>query len=133
MKKTFKELQEIDLIVGGIYHRKPELRNTKFGYAYKRFVKKNYQPLVDEYQLELQDVRIENAMVDEKTKEILIDRLNPRGYKYSKEGLKQVIKDENQISNKFDLKETEIEPFLSSYIPEDLTEEETEILTGIVI
>ena len=116
MKKTFKELQEIDLIVGGIYHRKPELRNTKFGYAYKRFVKKNYQPLVDE-----------------KTKEILIDRLNPRGYKYSKEGLKQVIKDENQISNKFDLKETEIEPFLSSYIPEDLTEEETEILTGIVI
>lgn len=133
MKKTFKELQTIDTTVGGMYRRNPELRDTKFAYAYKRFHEKNYFPLLKELQEQINDAYINNALVDEKTQALLTDQENARGFKYSKDGLKQVMKDENKISEEFNSKEIEITPFISVYIPENITEEEKEILTGIVL
>lgn len=132
MKKTFRELREIDTLVGELYKKQPGLKDTKFGYAYKRFSEKWYKPLVTEYYEEMALTRVEHALEDEKTKEILTDRLNERGFKYSKEGLKNVIKAENKLLEKFNLKEVEVEPYISSYVPE-LTDEAIEMLDGILI
>lgn len=133
MTKTFKELQEVDQLVGGLYSVDKTLKDTKFGYAYKRFTEKFYVPVIKEFQDRINDVRIENALENPTTKEILTDEANPRGYKYSKEGLKKVIEAEKKIVDEFDNREIEIEVWKSSFIPEGLTEYTTELLTGIVL
>lgn len=132
MIKTFKELQNIDSVVGSLYKKNPELRDTKFGYAYKRFYEKNYSPIFKEFTEQINDSYIDNALVDERTQALLTDQDNSRGFKYSKDGLKKVMKDENKITEEFNKREIEIEPFISSYVPE-LTEDEKEILIGTVI
>jgi len=45
MEKTFKELNELDTIIGNLYQTNPELKDGKFGYAYKRFSEKNFFPI----------------------------------------------------------------------------------------
>ncbi len=133
MKKTFKELQEIDFVVGALYKATPTLRETKFGYAYTRFKKKNYDVLVKDFQEELADMRANNALEDPHTKEILIDKENPRGYKYSKEGLIKTMKEERAMETKLEDTAVEVTPFISAYIPEDLTDEQREALEGLLI
>ena len=133
MKKTIVELREVDLMVGGLYKIKPNLRNTKFGYAYKKFSDKNYFPTVSEIRKHLLEINIDNALENPQTKEILIDPANERGYKYSKNGLLKCIKEEQELLDKYNAKEIEIEPYFSSYKPEDLTEEQAEMLKGLVI
>lgn len=132
MIKTFKELQEIDRIVGQLYTEYPTLRDTKFGYAYKKFSEKNYTPLLKEFQDAISTARIDNALEDEKTKAILIDAESTRGYKFSKEGWKAIIAEENKIMDLFNIKDVEITPYLSAFVPE-LTEEQIEILKGTII
>ena len=132
MKKTFKKLLEIDNLVGQMYLDDPSLKKSKFGYAYKRFFQKNLQKLNEEYQAELMDVRINNALVDERTQEILAG--NARGgFRFTKEGLRQVLKDEKRITEEWEKKEIEVEPFISSFVPENLTEEQKEELTELLI
>lgn len=133
MTKTFKELQNIDLVVGQMYASDPLLRDTKFGYAYKRFCQKFYVSMVNELNAELGEVRIDNALEDEKTKAIIRDEKSPRGYAYSKEGEKKVGQEERRVRNEWDTKEIEVEPFISTYIPENLSEEQIDVLTGILI
>jgi len=133
MKKiTFKELQEIDSLVANLYTKDKTLQNSKMGYAYKRFSEKFYFPVVKELQQKTQDIRVDNAMEDKNTKEILADGNNVRGYKYTKEGLKNCMKQERELVEEYDKREIEIEPFISSFKPENLTDEEKELLKGII-
>lgn len=133
MIKTFKELSEIDIMIGGLYSKTPELKDSKFGYAYKRFAEKNYYPVNKEYGLVISDVRIDNALEDEKTKAILTSDKG-RGFVYSKEGMRAVIKAESELEKKWDIKEIEIEPFIvkEENLPE-LNEEQKELLKGVLI
>ena len=133
MTKTFKELRDLDLLIGDLYAKDPSINDTKFGYAYKRFVKKNVQPVYEKYQEALADVRIANALEDPITHEILVDKESYRGYKFSREGLQKVIKEERSITEDWDKREIEVDPFLSPYVPESLTEEMKDQLTGLVI
>lgn len=133
MKKTFKDLQEIDQLMSALYKENPLIEKLKFGYAYKRFIQINFIPVFKEFQTEMADVQIEHALTDEKTKEILMDPNNSRGFKYSKEEFKQLIKDEQAIINKFEPKEIEIKPFICSDIPEGLSEELKDKLIGLII
>lgn len=133
IKVIFKQLQELDFAVSQLYARNPSLKQSKFGYSYNRFFKKNYEKPLKEFQEAIVDVRIDNALVDEKTQEILTDQTNPRGYKYSKEGLKKVIKDENKIIAEWQDRQVEVEPFFSPFVPEELTEGERELMVGLII
>ena len=130
--KTFKQLKEVDSIVGELYAKDKTLEKTKFGYAYKRFLDKNYIPTMEKFQEKILDIRIENALEDKTTKEVLIDKMNPRGYKFTKEGLKKCIAEERVAVEEFDKTEIEIIPFISSFVPE-LSDEDKEELTGLVL
>jgi hypothetical protein len=132
MTKTFKELQEVDALVGELYVKDKTLQASRFGYAYKRFSDKNYSPLIKELQDEMFMIRINNALENPQTKEVLVDATSKRGFKFSKAGLTQCIKDENVLMEKFNEKEIEIKPYVSTLVPE-LAEEETELLKGLVI
>lgn len=133
MIKTFKELKELDSIVGSMYSKEPTLKDTKFGYHYKRICEKFYIPVVNEYNNAINDARLDFAMEIESTKEVLMDTQSVRGYKYTKEGLKNIIKKERELQEEWNKKEIEVEPFISSHVPENLSEEEKEALTGILI
>ena len=74
MTKTFKELQEVDMMVGGLYQKTPTLKESKFGYAYKRFTDKNYMPYVKDFNEELGALRVQHALEDPNTKEVIIDK-----------------------------------------------------------
>lgn len=133
MKKTFKELGEIDQMIAQLYKEIPQLSDTKFGYAYTRFADKNFSPTFKKFMAELQDARIDNALVDEKTQAILTDPENIiRGFKYSKEGLKAVMKAEEKIIDKYNELEIDIEPYTATFVP-PLTEKQTEMLKGLLI
>lgn len=136
MKKTFKDLLEIDGMVGLMYKKNPILKDTKFGYGYKRFYIKNIEKIKEEFTNELTDLRIDNALVDEKTKALLSDpNPNSRGFQYSKEGLKALIKAENELEDKWDLKEVEVEPYFikREFFPENLTDDQFEVFTGVLL
>ena len=64
----------------------------------------------------------------------MTDETNTRGYKFSKEELKKCIIEEDAAIAEYNKKEIDIsEPLISSYIPEDISDLEREMLTGIVI
>ena len=134
MQKTYKELQEIDEVVAAIYQRNPEVRKGKFGYAYNRFYSKNIKPIIEEISEKLTDIRVENAMVDEKTKELVYDNTNGQKlYKYTKEGMIKMLSEQRKINKEYDKKKVEIIPFITKDIPEDIMEEEKEALKGCLI
>jgi hypothetical protein len=134
MIKTFKEIKEIDNVIGIIFKRNKELENSKFGYACKRFAEKNYVLVSRELGDKIQDIRILNALENPTTKEIIKDPSDMmRGFKYSKEGLINCIKQERDIISEFEKKEIEIEPYICTSIPESITESEQEELRGLII
>ncbi len=128
----FKELQKIDVIYGQFLND-PVLSKTKMSYALKRFIESNIK-FFKEYNTGLQDLRIDNALVDEKTKELLTDEKNPRGFKYGKEELKKLLKEENDWMDKFKEKDCDVEVYIcKDTAGADLSEEDIEILKGYVI
>lgn len=133
MIKTFKQLTDIDNLIADLYEKKPSLKRTKFGYAYKRFAEKFFYPMDKEYQDELNHARINLALEDEKTKEILLDPSSPRRFKYTKEGLISVLKEENNIWLQWKDKEINIEAYNTAFIPEELTDGDMDLLKDIII
>ena len=133
IEKTFQELIEVDGVVGRMYKTDPTLERSKFGYGYTRFFKKNILPVNTEYTEALNDIYVNWAMENEQTKEILVDRNNPRGFKYTKEGLKKVMELERQLRKEYDEKIIEVEPYISSYVPEGLADGDRELLEGLII
>jgi hypothetical protein len=131
MKKTFKEIMEADYVVSGILGKNSSLQNSKFNYAWKKFIKMNIEKLLKERNEKLVEARIDNALEDE-NKALITDKDTIRGYKYSKEGLKQCIRKETEIVEKYDDKEIEIKPYFCESLPE-LTDEEKELLKGLII
>jgi len=135
MTKKLKELFEIDEIVNNLYVKNPKLKDGKFGYAYKRFYEKNLKDVLEEMQEKMTDCRIDNALVDEKTKELLYDSSDKGGqklYKYTKDGMKKLLEDTRNIKKEYEKKEVKIEPYYASDVP-DMIEEEKEALKGCLI
>ncbi len=132
VKKTLEQLLEVDNVVGDLYAKNPKLKDGKFGYAYNRFYAKNIKPVTDEMQEKTADARIENAMVNEQTKELLKDTANPNAYKYTKEGMKKLTQDVRDIIKEFNKKEVEVIPFFTTDVPE-MMDEQKELLVGCLI
>ena len=87
----------------------------------------------EEYNSELNMIRIDHALSDEKTRAILMaPKGEGREFQYSKEGLKAVMQAEKELVEKWNKKEFEVEPYLAKEVPE-LTEEQVEAFTGFVL
>ena len=132
MKKTFLEIKEADQLVAQLYAKNPNLRDSKFGYNWKRVLDKNYKPTNNDLNDKIEDAKIDCCLTNEKTKEILYDEKG--GYKFSKEGLKDLREIHKKLVKEYDLKEVEIIPFIvkKADLPE-LTEEEISILKGLIV
>jgi hypothetical protein len=135
MTKTFGELLEIHDLMEDMFTKNESLRNTKFGYAYKRFFEKNTKPLSDKMREEVADNQLENALVDEKTKEILYTDARQLNYRFDKEGTKRVIDFNRKIFKEYKEKVVEIIPWIITQDKDkpELTLEQQEMLTGLII
>lgn len=133
MTKTFKELLEANTVVSTLFAKNPDLKETKFGYAWKKFYALNIEKVVKEMQAAYADAQIEHALEDKTTGKIMTEPGSPRGYAYSKQGLRDLIKAEDNIEKDYYAKEIEIEPYISTYIPENITEIQLEALKGLVL
>lgn len=130
----FEQLQKVNQIWGFLLLDET-FEKTKFSYAFKRFIEKNKKFYTD-YNEALQEIRIDNALTDEKTKELLLDNTpGSRGFKFSKDDFKKLVKEERAISEKFNQKDCEVEPYLfkGETASFDLDEEAIEVLTGLII
>lgn len=135
IKRTFKQLQEIDQLVVQLYKKDPTLKNGKFSTGYSKFYKKNYLPLLEELQEKIQDNQLEFALVDEKTKELLYGEPDERGnkpYKFSKEGMKSLMEANRKLIKEFDAKEVTVEPYICKDVPK-LEKEDEELLKGCIL
>lgn len=126
IKKTFIELLEIDAEVGKLYKKNPNLFETKFGLAYKKFIKP-FSDAMQKAKEKIEDIAVENASVDPVTKVILRDQTDPRGYKFDRDGLKKCIEQERTFNEEHDNLEIEVEPQVFGFVPE-LTVYQKEIL-----
>lgn len=128
--KTFKELQEIDTTVGQLYEADPTLKDSKFGYAFNRFYKLNMEPSFKEFEEKLADARVDHALEDEKTKELLRD--DKGNLKYSREGQKALMQAQRKLTKELQEKQIEITPFFSSFVP-PLTDEQYDVLKDCLV
>lgn len=133
IKKTMSEIFEANAVVAALYAKDDTLKQTKFGYAWDMFVKKNISPAQEILNEKLAVIRVDNALTSETTKEVFLDRENNRGFKYSKEGLKQCMAEENKCVKEWYAKEVEIKPYICKDVPKILTEEQKETLKGLIL
>lgn len=137
VKMTFKQMKQFNHTWNEMVRFQPSLTETKLGYTFKKFFNKNIEEVFTKYNEQLGMIRIENALEDKTTKAVLTKddiKQGGRGFEYSKEGLKAVIKAENELANEWDDKEYEVEPFICKDAPKKtLTEEQVEIFTGLII
>ena len=129
----FKQLKQIDAIYGKLLADE-KYKQTKIVYALKRFSEKNLVKMFGDYNKELEDIRIDNALTDKDTQAILYEEKGG-SYKYSKEGLKAVLKKIREVSEEWNEKEFEVEPFICKEIPKGLIleEDELEVLEGVIL
>lgn len=135
MLVKFEKLQEVD----GVYAKllldvDAHFQDTKLGYAFKRFMAKNIKFFKD-FNEEMEEIRVDHALTDDKTKALLIDKENPRGYQYSKEEFKKLRKAEKTLSEKYKDVECEVEPYIfkGDLTEYDLNEGDLESLEGFII
>lgn len=132
IKKTFKELVFATNTYNDMLKERPEIQNMKFGYAWNKFYRKNLDLIFKEYNSEVADMRITNALTNKETGEILFERESLRGFKFSPEKLKTVIKKEREIEDEWNIKEFEVESFICSEGP-ILNDTQREAFEGLIV
>lgn len=100
-------------------------KNTKLGYALTR-MEPRIKKVAEAFNLLIEEVNIDHAATDEKKILVLDER---GGFRYTPERLKE----RNAAQRALNLRECEIDCYFATEVPDDLTEEETEALTGFVI
>ena len=131
VKVTFKQFSKIVNKWNEMTAKTPDLAQTKFGYAVKRFFETNSPIVYKDYNLRLSTIRIDNALEDEKTKAVLT-KVSNRGFEYNKEGLKNVMKQEQALEDEFENKEFEVVPYFSKDFPK-MNDQEVEVFKGFVV
>ena len=132
IKKTFKELREIDNVYGRLLTTEG-FQNTKLAYAFKRFSDKNTVKIFKDFNELMGDLRLDNALVDEKTKAVLYND-DKTDYQYTKESSKILKKESSRLVEEWDKKEFEVEPFICNELgDEELNQYDQELLEGVII
>lgn len=147
MKITYENLIKFDNIAAR-WLKNLNNENTKLGYAIKKVSKKitvllkPVSELDEQLQIDVEDIRSDNALTDPTTKAFIYDLVGEvRHYKYTPETRK---KRDNEIRIKIKQYNVDVEkllsqeiefttPYFATEIPKDLTLEEKDAFKEIVI
>jgi hypothetical protein len=128
MKKTYKDLY---MVVA--YTAANIMNESTKGQKKLALIRKKFQPYLDEYNEKRDELRLDNASVDDKGNLILDEKGE---YKFSKEGLKKLSQEVKELSDKeFDYtpiliinpEELELYTFLDGWVSGVKFEKEEEI------
>jgi hypothetical protein len=122
--KTIKEIIEFINAGDRFFQQQNGAQDSKFKYAFEK-VRKRAMRLIERYQEDVEDARIENCATDERG---VILRGQDQQYQFTKEGLKAFNAKRRQLLSAT----PELEPFYST-APEDLDEGTREACTGFII
>jgi len=132
--RTFEQIRLFNAYSHLYLRQNPVNERTKLGYAIRRVQEsKSFANVLWQYNHELDCIRIDNALIDEKTKEVILAEKSNRPYKYDTKGLKKVSEEENDFAKEWDKNEFEISCYYVKELPEDMDEIMKEHLTGFVI
>jgi hypothetical protein len=128
MKTTYREIINFANAASRwlAIQEKEKQPQTKLSYAVARMLKRCQKPL-DDYNGEIEDLRLDHALEDEKTKAVLRDEAQQ--YKFSKQGLKTVIEKQRELLEK----EIEIEPYIATALPASLNDDVKVAFEGFVM
>lgn len=131
MKTNIKKINAFFQLASYLLTKKPG--DTKFNYALKKVVKQ-CQPVLEDYNSELEDIAINNASTDDKgnlvhTKNEVTGEII--GYSYTKEA---AIKRKADGKVLFTIeKDYPVKPHFCKDLPDDLTDEQKEVLADFVV
>jgi hypothetical protein len=128
MKKSFDDILKFSN-AGSFYVRSLNGKKTKLSYAIEK-VSKQTDGYISEYRDAVQDIGIEYAAVD--SDGVLLVQ-EDGSFKFTKEGLKNKVRDERDLLKEWKDKEFDVEPFYSTELPEDISDAMLDVLTGFVI
>ena len=153
MEITLQQL--IDYSNASFYYlrKKKENADTKLGYAISRMAKpvekalKPYKELLEEQQIEVDEINIRNASTDKTSGVLTYDTAKDeqgretRNYKYTPEALikrnaeiRTVLKTyEEKVETLLSQKAALPNPYFATELPPDLTLQEREMFTGVVL
>lgn len=131
---SFKTMRKLLSAFQVVFNYNPEVMDTKFGRAYLKFEEENIQDVFTEYNREVKSIEIDNALEDKDTGAILFEDPQKTKYKYSKDGLKKQIKQENDLFDNWKDKTFKVETryFIGEY-PEYLSELQKELFAEYVL
>jgi|SRR5215831_13854646 len=127
MKKTYRELTDF-INAAALWQgteKNKDHQNGKFAYAVKKMVKRS-NIARERYFEEVEDVNVKHCSVDS-DKNII---QTPQGqYRFTKDAMIERLKELRTLSEKT----IDIDPFIATVVPDDLTPEEIEAFTDFVI
>src|SRR4029077_3506287 len=128
IKKTYQEIAAFDGEARAWLTKHPE--NTKVSWAVKRVLKRT-QAVIQEYREKAEDITIEHCSVDDKGNIITegLDQFGRERYKFTPEKLLE----RNQEQRKLFKEKVDIEPYIATDIPPDITEEDRELFMDFVL
>lgn len=153
MKKTYEQLLEYNVVAQNWLAKKKDNNNTKLGYAITKKMAKKIEKLlkpfadIDEKLIEgINDAKAEFALTEPTTKKFVYDILKDKVgnetqvYAYTNDGrikreqkIKELKKQSQNDGEALMQNEVEFEPYYATEVPQDLTIEEKEAFSGIVI
>lgn len=125
IKKTFEQIIEFNHYANWLKQTKEQ---TKLSYAVGK-VQKRISDFIVDYTDEVKDIEIDHASTNENG--LLI--IENDSYSYTPEKMKKLRDAKKKHFNKWKEKEFEFENYIATEIPENLTEEEKDILKDFVI
>lgn len=132
--KTFEQIKEFNKYGVAVMKRHP---NTKISYAIKK-VLKGILSVVTEYNEAVEDIQIDHCFTntsDVIEYDIIKDASGAevRRYKFTKDQLKLKVKVERELLQEWNQREFDIKAYISPEIPDDITIEEKDALSGFVL
>lgn len=133
-KVKFSEMKKLANTFQAIAVYNPEVYDTKFGRSYLKFEEDNIANVFKEYNKEVKGIEIDNALEDKNTGAILFEDPQRTKYQYSKDGLKNKIKQEEALYEEWKDKEYEVETryFVGEY-PDFMSELQKELFAEYVV
>jgi len=128
MKKTFEEIIAF-VEQANIYNESIKDKQTKLSHAIKK-VNGKVKEHFEQYNEEIGDIRIDNAAADSDGVLITTEK---GAFRFTKDGLKAKNKADKKLAAEWDKKSFEVEAYIATDIPLDLSEDMRTAFSGFVI
>ena len=151
MKTTIERLLDFKNVARSYFQKDRKNEQSKIGYAIKKTEKRidkavqPYQDLIDDFNAKIEDNNIDLCEADSKGVPVydIIKDANgreTRHYRFTKDNMKKKNDKIREIKARFKEEEEKIlqqevdfEPYLSNFVPDDFSDEEKIVFSGIVI